>query len=62
MKSIRKGNEESADVCVYDVDKGFDALWTYEYIHDIYEAGFQNDKLPLLFLENKSAQVVINTA
>ena len=27
----------------------------------LYEAGFQNDKLPLLFLENNNAQVAIKT-
>ena len=30
-------------------------------INSLYEAGFQNDKLPLLFLENANAQVAIKT-
>ena len=30
-------------------------------INCLYEAGFQNDKLPLLFLENRNAQVAVKT-
>ena len=54
--SIKRGSEEAVDLCTYDVDKCFDALWTYGCIHDLYEAGLKNDKLTLLFKLNKSAQ------
>ena len=33
-----------------------------ECINDIFEAGLDNDKLPLLYLENKNAQVAIKTS
>ena len=46
--SIKRGSEEAVDLCTYDVDKCFDALWTYECINDLYEAGLKNDKLTLL--------------
>jgi hypothetical protein len=36
--------------------------WIYECINDLYEAGMDNDKLPLLLLENKSARIAIKTA
>ena len=62
MNSIKRGSEEPIDLCTYDVEKCFDALWTYECINDLYEAGLKNDKLTLLFKMNQSAQVAIKTA
>ena len=50
--SIINGKEEEVDIQIYDIEKCFDALWAQECINDIYEAGVQNDKLPLLALEN----------
>ena len=41
--------------------KCFDLLWLHEVINCLYDAGLQNDKLPLLFLENKNAKVAVNT-
>ena len=53
--------KEALDVQVYDVEQCFDSLWLLEVINALYEAGFKNDKLPLLFLENRNAQVAIKT-
>ena len=61
LNSQKKENEEALDVQVYDIEKCFDALWLHEVINSLYEAGLQNDKLPLLFLENRNAQVAIKT-
>ena len=47
---------------VYDVDKCYDSLWIHEVINDLFNAGFQNEKLSLLFLENSSAQIAIKTS
>ena len=33
-----------------------------ECINDLYDAGLKNDKLPLLFLENKNAKVAVKTS
>ena len=58
LNSTKKGNDEALDFQVYDIEKCFDALWLHEVINCLYEAGLQNDKLPLLFMENNNAQVV----
>ena len=59
--SVVKGNQEPIDIQVYDVQKCFDALWVEDCINDIYETGFDNDKLPLLFLENQNAMIAVKT-
>ena len=58
---VVKGSEKAVDLQMYDVEKCFDALWLQECINDIYEAGPQNDKLPLLFMENSNAKVAAKT-
>ena len=60
--SVAKGGEEAVDIQVYDVETCFDSLWLQECINDVYEAGLQNDKLPLLFLENSNAKVAVKTS
>ena len=53
MNSIKNNKEGAVDFQVYDVEKCFDTLWLHEVINCLYNAGLTNDKLPLLFLENK---------
>ena len=55
--SVTKDKEKPIDMQIYNAEKCFDGLWLQECINDIYEAGLQNDKLPLLFLENLNAKV-----
>ena len=55
-------NNEACDICVYDVKKCHDTLWLEECINDLWEAGIQDDKLVLLYLENKSAHIAVKTA
>ena len=62
MNSVISGSEDPLDICPYDIEKCFDALWTHECINDLYEAGLTNDKLPLLFKMNMNAQVAIKTS
>ena len=50
------------DMQIFDVYKCFDKLWAKECLNDLYECGFTNDKLPLLYKENVDAQVAIKTA
>ena len=50
MNSMKKNKEEAIDFQVYDVEKCFDTLWLHEVIKCLFEAGLQNDKLPLLYL------------
>jgi hypothetical protein len=59
--SIVNGNAKSVDVQVFDVEKCFDALWMQECINNLYETGFRNDKLPLLYLENQNAQIAVKS-
>ena len=47
------------DMQVFDVYKCFDKLWAKECLNDLYENGFDNDKLPLLYEENVNAQIAI---
>ena len=61
LNSVKQGSEDALDLCAYDVDKCFDALWTHECMNDIYDAGLKNDKLPLLFKMNQSAEVAVKT-
>ena len=51
----------SQDIQVFDIEKCFDALWVQECINDVYETGFDNDKLPLLFSENQHAKIAVKT-
>ena len=57
MNSVVNGKEDPVDVQVFDVEKCFDALWVEECINDLYDRGFDNDKLPILFLENQNANI-----
>ena len=60
--SVVNGQEDAIDIQVFDVDKCFDSLWLQECINDLYENGFQNDKLPLLFKENRNANIAVKSA
>ena len=59
--SIVNGKADAVDVQVFDVEKCFDALWMQECINDLFETGFTNDKLSLLYLENQNAKIAIKT-
>ena len=49
------------DICTYDIEKCFDALWLEEAINDLSDTGLNNDKLSLLYLENESCKVAVKT-
>jgi hypothetical protein len=59
--SCKQGVDEPCDINVYDVKKCFDSLWLQECINDLYESGLTNDKLCLLYHENKTARIAIKT-
>ena len=59
--SVVKGGEDAVDIQIYDVQTCFDALWLEECINDIFDAGVKNDKLSLLYLENRNAKVAVKT-
>jgi len=58
---VRK-RKEGIDIQIFDVYKCFDKLWAKECFNDIYENGFTNDKLPLLYNENVNAKVAVKTS
>ena len=60
--SVQKQSEDALDCQLYDVFKCFDSLWLNEVINCLFSAGFQNDKLPLIFLENEFADIAVKTA
>ena len=62
MNSVVSGNEDPVDICTYDTEKCFDALWTHECINDLYEAEMTNNKLPLFSKININAKVAIKTS
>ena len=59
---VIKKKKEGVDIQVFDAYKCFDKLWSKECFNDVYECGFTDDKLPLLFSENMNAQVAVKTA
>ena len=59
--SVINGKEDSVDIQVYDVEKCFDALWVEECLNDVFDAGLDNDKLVLLYLENQNANIAVKT-
>ena len=59
--SVINGESDPIDVQVFDIEKCFDAVWVQECINDMFETGFDNDNLPLLFIENQNAKVAIKS-
>ena len=59
--SVVNGSAEPVDVQLFDAEKCFDALWMQECINDLFETGFTNNKLPLLYLENRNAKIAVKT-
>ena len=59
--SVVNGKEDPVDIQLFDVEKCFDSLWVEECINDIFEAGLNNDKLVLLYLENQNANIAVKT-
>ena len=59
--SVVNGKEDPVDIQLFDVEKCFDALCVEECINDIFEAGLDNDKLNLLYIENQNANIAIKT-
>ena len=57
----KKKNEEPLDIGIYDVRKCFDTMWAQEAVNDLYELGFQNDKLLLVHKANEYASIAVKT-
>ena len=59
INSVIHGSEDPIQIQVGDVEKCFDKLWLQNTTNDLYEAGLKNDKLNLLYLENRNTKVAI---
>ena len=59
--SVKRGNEEACEVVIYDAEKCFDSLWAQDCLNDLYDAGCVDDKLVLLKLGTRNANVAIKT-
>ena len=62
LNEVSRKRAKGVDIQIFDVYKCFDKLWAKECFNDLFESGFANDKLPLLFDENMDAQVAVKTA
>ena len=60
--SVINGNEAPIDVHIFDVEKCVDSLWLEECVNDLYDIGFQNEKLAILHLENQIADIAIKSS
>lgn len=56
-----KHHKINLDIGIYDLRKCFDELWLDDCINDFYDAGFQNDKLSLLYEMNRKSSISIKT-
>ena len=59
MNNVTKRRLKNTDVTIYDAEKCFDKLWAQECFNDVFDNGFKNDKLNLLYEENVNAQVAV---
>ena len=62
QNSMKRKSEDPVDIAIYDVMKCFDTLWAHEAINDAFDIGFQNDKLPLVFLASESASIAVKSS
>ena len=62
LNEVIKKKIEGIDIQIFDIAKCFDKLWAKECLNDLYENGFVNDKLPLLYHENVDAKIAVKTA
>ena len=61
LNEVKNGDKECLDLQLLDISKCFDSLWVEEIMNDIYEVTEGNDKLSLMYEENKESYVAIST-
>ena len=57
--SVIKGDSKPIQIQVMDIKTCFDKLWLEASINSLYENGLQTDKLNLLYIENKHANIAV---
>ena len=61
IQEALEGNNEAVDLLIADYKQCFDSLWLEECMNDLYEAGFTDDKLALIYKLNSTNQVAVKT-
>ena len=59
--SVTRGKEDPCEIGIYDAEKCFDSLWAEDCINDLFEAGYNDDKLVLLHMGTQNANIAIKT-
>ena len=57
--------KSNIDICIYDIEKCFDALWLEDCANDLFDSlptTLQNDKLALVYETNRNNFVAVKTA
>ena len=54
-------NAKPIDILVSDFRQCFDSLWLEECMNDLYEAGIDDDNLPLIYEANRNINVAVKT-
>jgi hypothetical protein len=57
--SVIRGKSKPIQMQVMDVETCFDKLWLEACINSLYEAGLQDDRLNILYLENETANIAV---
>ena len=57
--SVVNGTSAAIQIQVMDAEKCFDKLWLQSCINALFDAGLDNDKLNLLYIENKNANIAV---
>ena len=57
--SVVNGTSTPIQIQVMDAEKCFDKLWLQSCINALFDAGLDNDKLNLLYIENKNANIAV---
>ena len=59
INSVIRGKSKPIQLEVMDVETCFDKLWLEACINSLYEAGLQDDRLNILYIENKTANIAV---
>ena len=57
--SVQKGNSTPKQIHVMDSEKCFYKHWLQSCINAVFDPGLDNDKLNLLYIENKNANIAV---
>ena len=65
INSVLHEDKSCVDICIYDIEKCFDALWLEDCLNDMFDSlppDKQNDKLALVYEANRNNYVAVKTA